>query len=213
MLIESDAPLVHIDRTKRIAVTLDQVSAACSLLGGMTLQEDPVELLCTMCDTLRTHCELQGSHEHLFLMLYFDQLREVFRPDPLAGSQPAVTEAQLRRALMPLPKAHFYLGDSSSAPPEECTDKCVVVDFVFWTGRRFIAILIRDQGGPKQTAASTERRLQLWGMKTFMVTADHIENRGLEDLWPSFREVLNTDGIPKASAGRDVTRRGSAAGR
>src|SRR2546426_11326756 len=32
---------------------------------------DPIEMAHELCDILRDGCELQGSHEHLFLLLYF----------------------------------------------------------------------------------------------------------------------------------------------
>ncbi len=119
---------------------------------------DPVETADNICEMLRDECELERSHEHLFLLLYFSRVTEAIK----AGGS-------LRSALLPLPKARFSLaGDQHS----------VTVDFAFWTGQRYVAVFIHesrfDQPLPEDAGL-----LKIWGFDVFCLKADEFETRGL----------------------------------
>jgi len=119
---------------------------------------NPIDMAYHVCEMLRSQCKLHRSHEHLFLLLYFDRVIEKLT----AGST-------LRGALLPLPKARFSMaGDVQSA---------VTADFAFWTGRRFVTVFIRESRFDQDS--SEERLLKMWGIDVHRLMADQIETRGL----------------------------------
>ena len=64
------------------------------------LSSDSIERSHGICDTLRERCQLDGSHEHLFLLLYFNRVIEKLK-----------SKAFLKDVLLPLPKAQLSLAD------------------------------------------------------------------------------------------------------
>src|SRR5689334_1280719 len=74
-----------------------------------------------ICDVLREASDLESSHQHLFLLLYFNRVI-----DELGTGFP------ISNALLPLPQARISIGQQ----------RPVSADFIFWTGDRFIAIFI-----------------------------------------------------------------------
>jgi hypothetical protein len=119
---------------------------------------NPIDRAFHVCEVLRSQCKLQRSHEHLFLLLYFDRVIEKL-----------TTGSTLRGALLPLPKARFSIaGDAQNA---------VTADFAFWTGRRFVTVFIRESRFDHE--CSEERLLKLWGFEVYRFMADQIETRGL----------------------------------
>jgi hypothetical protein len=120
---------------------------------------NPIETAYQISDMLRAQCKLQGSHEHLFLLLYFDRVIEKLS-----------SGATLRCILLPLPKARFSLtGDDQTS---------VTTDFAFWTGRRFATVFIRESRF-QQDLSAEERLLKMWGLEVFRLMADQLETRGL----------------------------------
>ena len=142
------------------ALTLEDVPeifpAGANSWGG---NPNPIETAYQISDMLRSQCKLQGSHEHLFLLLYFDRAIEKLN-----------SGATLRSILLPLPKARFSLAG------EEQTS--VTTDFAFWTGRRFATVFIRESWFDHDLPVD-ERRLKLWGLEVFRLMADQLETRGL----------------------------------
>jgi hypothetical protein len=119
---------------------------------------NPIEAAFHVCEILRSQFKLHRSHEHLFLLLYFDRVIEKLA----SGST-------LRGALLPLPKARFSTaGDDQTS---------VTADFAFWTGRRFIAAFIRESRFDED--CPEERLLKLWGFEVYRLMADQLETRGL----------------------------------
>jgi hypothetical protein len=118
---------------------------------------DPVEIVHEICDIVREGCELEGSHEHLFLMLYFGRVIEKLKDGLLP-----------RDVLLPLPKTQFALGEER---------KFVTVDFAFWTGERFIAVFIHES--TFELSGDKERLLRMWGFDVFCLVADEFEMQGL----------------------------------
>ena len=119
---------------------------------------DPIETAFHVSDLLRSQCKLHRSHEHLFLLLYFDRVIEKLS-----------SGCTLRGTLLPLPKARFSMSrDEQTA---------VTTDFAFWTGRRFATVFIRESRFDQD--CSEERFLKLWGFDVYQLMADQLETRGL----------------------------------
>jgi len=119
---------------------------------------DPIQMAHEICDTLREGCGLQGSHEHLFLLLYFNLVIEGLK-----------SGAPLHSALLPLPKTRFTMTSQH---------KSITVDFGFWTGQRFIAVFIHESSIDQHRRAE-EALLKVWGFDVFCLKADEFETRGL----------------------------------
>jgi hypothetical protein len=122
---------------------------------------NPIETAYQISDMLRSKCKLQGSHEHLFLLLYFDRVIEKLS-----------SGATLRCILLPLPKARFS--------PASDDRTSVTADFAFWTGRRFATVFIRESRFD-QDLSPDERLLKTWGLEVFRLMADQLETRGLSN--------------------------------
>lgn len=166
MQVESEGPCLHIDRSKCAAVTLDQFSTAFPAWRELLLNTDPLNSPDIICEILRTDCELQSSSEHLFLTLYFDQLNEILRFQARGTNDRSIVSALMRRSLMPLPQTHLYLTDFSALASGDCRQRCVKVDFAFWTGQRFVAVLA-DEPGHCEDREQEERLLRFWGLEIF----------------------------------------------
>jgi hypothetical protein len=183
-LIESCGPRIYINRVRRVPVTLDRFSDAfpsqqsdfsdpCGPPGPST--EDPSDTADMMCDLLRNHCDLQDSYEHLFLSLYFDRLKTILDSETGSGRNPVAVRNLLRRHLMPLPQAHlYYLTDFTPPDSGELTEECVRVDFAFWTGQRFTAVLL-DRPGSK-VRVREEELMRLWGLEILHLSTDNLES-------------------------------------
>jgi len=122
---------------------------------------NPIEMAYQISDMLRSKSKLQGSHEHLFLLLYFDRVIEKLS-----------SGATLRCILLPLPKARFS--------PVGYNRASVTADFAFWTGHRFATIFIRESRFD-QDLSPDERLLKMWGLDVFRLMADQLETRGLSN--------------------------------
>jgi hypothetical protein len=150
---------VEFARERRRALTLEDlpqvVPGAADALKGMS---DPVESSHQMCDILRRLCQLQGSHEHLFLLLYFDRVIHKLK-----------SGATLRDILLPLPKTRFAFASDTNV---------VQADFAFWTGRNFVVVYVQE-ARIYQDRSVEERRLKLFGFDVFRLMADEFETRGL----------------------------------
>src|SRR5262245_13303298 len=144
------------------ALTLEDVPeifpSSANSCGG---KPNPIETAYQISDMLRRECLLQGSHQHLFLLLYFDRVIEKLS-----------SGWTLRCILLPLPKARFSLagGDQTSS----------TTDFAFWTGRRFTTVFIRESRFDQDISAE-ERLLKMWGLDVFQLMADQLETRGLSN--------------------------------
>jgi len=158
----------------RISFPFGHLELACEEQGALTLEDaskifpaaadsfvrspNPVDTAYEICETLREGCELQGSHEHLFLLLYFNQAIEKLESGSL-----------LRDALLPLPKVRVSVAGES---------KPVTVDFAFWTGQHLVAVFI-DEGRFRRHSNIEEGFLKVWGFEVFCLMADEFETRGL----------------------------------
>jgi len=149
---------VDIAQEAHSALTLEDASQVLpGVATSMGWRQCPVEAAHRLCEILRSRCELRGSHEHLFLLLYFDHVIEQLQ----AG-------ATLHDALLPLPNAQFsFIGDAF-----------VTADFAFWTGRRFVTVFIRESRFDRHWLKE-ERLLKTWGFEVFQLMAEQLETRGL----------------------------------
>ena len=142
------------------ALTLENAAHIFPAAGALlTENPDPIETANEICDILREGCELRGSHEHLFLLLYFN--RAIKRLESGAG---------LNSALLPLPKTRFSMAGVQNP---------VTVDFGFWTGDRFVVVFIRESPFD-QHGRTEEALLKIWGFDVFSLSADEVERCGLD---------------------------------
>src|SRR5262249_39604404 len=141
--------------------------SALTLIGGLNIFPsialllhydcEPVDFAHELCDVLRETCCLKGSHEHLFLLLYFNRIIEKLRLGfPICN------------VLLPLPKARFYFRDQNS----------ITTDFVFWTGERFVAVFMHESTYDHQGRAD-EAMLKARGFEVYSLIATEFESRGL----------------------------------
>ena len=162
ILIQSriDLPFGQLDITQEehSALTLEDAPKVFPAAKSLGRNSDPVEAAYQLCETLRSRCPLQGSHEHLFMLLYFDRVIEKLK----FGSM-------RRSSLLPLPKARFSLASDQNA---------ITADFAFWTGHRFVTVFIRESGLDRSWSVE-ERLLKLWGFEVFRLMADQLETQGL----------------------------------
>ena len=150
---------VEFERERRTALTLEDlpriVPECADELKGMS---DPVETSHCICENLRRLSPLEGSHEHLFLLLYFDRVIQKLK-----------SGAGLRDIFLPLPKTRFLIfGEQNS----------IDVDFAFWTGKQFVVVCIQETTLTRSRLAE-ECWLKLLGIDVFRLMADEFETRGL----------------------------------
>jgi hypothetical protein len=141
------------------ALTLGNAPQIFPAAGALLIDNpDPIETAEEICDILREGCELRGSHEHLFLLLYFNRAIERLKSGAPLGS-----------ALLPLPKTRFSMAGVQNPP---------TVDFAFWTGERFVVVFIHES--PFDQHGRTEGTLlKIWGFEVFCLRADELELCGL----------------------------------
>jgi hypothetical protein len=169
MLFESDSPCLYVNRSNITGFTLDQCSGMFSLDNLSDPADETLDYLHSLCDLLRGNCELHSSYQHLFLTLYFDQVWE----EHCASGKP------LGRCLMPLPQTHFYLTDFSDLLEGKCQQKCVRVDFAFWTGQRFLAIQITEPTDDDRIR--DERLLRFWGIDFIRMPEEEISDKAVRN--------------------------------
>ena len=141
------------------ALTLEDASQIFPAAGAL-LSENPdsIEAADEICNILREGCELRGSHEHLFLLLYFSH-----------AIKRLTFGAPLTSALLPFPKARFSMAGVQNP---------LTVDFAFWTGERFVVVFIRES--PFDEHGRTEEALlKIWGFDVFSLSAQEVEMWGL----------------------------------
>lgn len=149
---------VDFARERRSALTLADAVQVLPGVPASTRRQSPVETAYELCEILRTQCELRGSHDHLFLLLYFDHvIRQLY------------SGAGLHNVLVPLPNAQFPTAEGS-----------ITADFAFWTGQRFVIVFIRESSFDPDWSKQ-ERLLKSWGFEVFQLMAEQIETRGLSD--------------------------------
>jgi hypothetical protein len=141
------------------ALTLENAAQIFPAAGALLMENpDPIETAHEICDILREGSELRGSHEHLFLLLYFN-----------LAIKRLESGAQLNSALLPLPKTRFSMVGVKNP---------LTVDFAFWTGDRFVVVFIRESPFD-QHGRMEEGLLRIWGFDVFTLRADEVEMCGL----------------------------------
>ncbi|MBX7185248.1 MAG: endonuclease domain-containing protein [Vicinamibacteria bacterium] len=146
---ESEGPLAHVDRSKKVALRLrDFVDLVPGDFGYD--KEDPGEALAVIRTHLRQTCELDTDSERRFLDLYFAYCEKAVTPSEWELKYyerknlavPKNDPLWVFDALLPLPQAHLYLEDPLSTTYSFVPEKMVKVDFAFWTGERLVAVEI-----------------------------------------------------------------------
>jgi hypothetical protein len=78
--------------------------------------------------------------------------------------------ASPKKVLLPMPKARFCTMSAGQAIP---------VDFVFWTGERFVAIFLHESSFDQDQRKDEMISLRIWGVEVFSLMADEFETYGL----------------------------------
>jgi hypothetical protein len=180
MLLDSESPLLYINRSQHEPVVLEQFGDIFFPERETLAPDEPaLGFLDEACQQLRDTCELQNSYEHLFLTLYFDHLRDILSSQHRKGKDRLAIDTLMRRLLIPLPQTHFYLTDFSVIG-DQCIKKCVKVDFAFWTGRKFWVVLI-DEPGHAKDRIQEERLLRSWAVEIVRLSEKDLCGSGFKD--------------------------------
>lgn len=149
--IESETPLVYIDRSKKLALRMRDFKDV--FPEEFPTEDDPARALDHIRKHLRETCYLDTDSEKRFLDLYFEHCQRMV----------TATDSDLRiwgkdklpvqkndplwvfDALLPLPQAHLYLNDPFSEKYSFVPQNMVKVDFAFWTGTEIVAVEIDGQ--------------------------------------------------------------------
>jgi hypothetical protein len=182
--IESDTPLAHINKAESRALRLrhftsvmpgdwpeiDDCGAAAELIRGY----------------LRDKCELGTDHEKKFLDLYFEYCIDattipsyLLKQDQKDRGTPYDDDAWIFEALLPLPQAHLYQANPLEDHFSFAPSRMMKVDFVFWTGKRLVAVEI-DGGSHIGSEAHVEkdRLLQRAGVHVVHILNSEITKYG-----------------------------------
>jgi hypothetical protein len=178
--IESAAPCVYVDRGSYIPISLAHLFQMFSITPrSMWINENPLDSLDAICDLLRNNCELTGSHQHLFLSLYFDLIAEAFKSNASGKPRWDSFHEQLGQFLLPLPEAHLYWAEGS---------RCIRANFLFWTGHCFAAVLISENSS-REDCIVDEQALSVAGLQVVPISAREMESNGLRGFMPRLAEI------------------------
>ena len=184
--IQSDTPLAHIDRSQHLGLRLRHFTDV--LPGDWPEILDASEAATFIQTHLREKCELGTDYERKFIELYFEYLGEQVEPpnylrrsgkDRKEWGAPYDNEDWIFDALLPLPQAHLYqtnpLDDHYSFAP----NRMMKVDFVFWTGKRLVAVEI-DGGSHvgSESHVEKDRLLQRSGIQVIHILNNEIGKHG-----------------------------------
>jgi hypothetical protein len=148
------APVVVIDRAQQLPLRMHD------LVHPFTLPPIAQDLahaqtqLAFLEQHLSRHCGEWAKSSQAFVERYFADLRAVVGANEeailkKAGALSGLVEAEhwCFSALMPLPRAHLYLPETSCTGDYRAAD-FVMVDFAFWSGSGLVAVLIDNGNTP-----------------------------------------------------------------
>jgi hypothetical protein len=182
--IESDTPLAYIDRSEAKALRLRHFPDV--VPGSWPTIEDRVAAAHYIRDHLREKCELVTEYEKKFVDLYIEYcIDQTSIPSYFSGRDPKQLGAPyddenwVFEALLPLPQAHLYQSNPFEDKFSFVPSRMMKVDFVFWTGKRLVAIEI-DGGSHVGSEAHIEkdRLLQRAGVHVIQVLNSEIAKYG-----------------------------------
>jgi hypothetical protein len=194
--IQSDTPLAYIDKSKQVALRLRNFTEVIPGEWPDIVEVAPATEFIQA--HLREKCEIATDYERQFLDLYFEFCAKEIDPSRyLKHSRkerkelrpPYDDEKWIFDALLPLPQAHLYQANPLEDYYDFAPTRMMKVDFVFWTGKRLVAVEI-DGGSHIGSGPHVEkdRLLQRAGVHVVHILNSEITKYGIkvvERLLPS----------------------------
>jgi hypothetical protein len=173
--IESDTPLVYIDRSKKKALRLRDFTEVFPE-DFPDLPEQP-EALKFIHEYIKKTCNLDTDFEKRFLDLYFAYCTSTGEPTKWELQHykeklppPKDDRDWIFDALLPLPQAHLYLSDPLGENSSFVPNHMIKVDFAFWTGTEILAIEIDGSSHVgNESHIRKDRMLQRVGVPIFHI--------------------------------------------
>ena len=182
--IESDTPLAYINKAESRALRLRHFTSV--MPGDWPDIRDRGAAIEIIRNHFRDKCELGTDYEKKFIDLYFEYCADKTTvPAYLSGREPKDLgapyddDAWIFEALLPLPQAHLYQENPLEGHFSFVPSRMMKVDFVFWTGKRLVAVEI-DGGSHIGSDAHVEkdRLLQRAGVHVIHILNSEITKYG-----------------------------------
>jgi hypothetical protein len=194
--IQSDTPLAYVDKSKQVALRLRNFPDV--IPGDWPDIAEAAPATEFIQAHLRDKCEIATEYERRFLDLYFEFCKKKINPPSYLQRSdkerkdwhaPYDDETWIFDALLPLPQAHLYQTNPLEDHYAFAPTRMMKVDFVFWTGKRLVAVEI-DGGSHIGSEAHVEkdRLLQRAGVQVVHILNSEITKYGIkvvERLLPS----------------------------
>jgi hypothetical protein len=164
---ESEIPCFYLDIHENSPLKIQDINSISvnEVIEDWQLMYSCDEALNNIKTYLIDKCET--DKEKRFIEYYFDYINDDYGPQ--------------FKALLPVPQAHLYLKDPLTEDRSTfVSDKSNRVDFLFWTGRKLIAVEI-DGKGPSHISQShieKDRKFAHADIKIIHITNDEIDNIG-----------------------------------
>lgn len=186
--IQSDTPLAYIDKSRQVALRLRDFTEV--IPGNWPDIAEVAPATEFIQAHLREKCEIATDYERQFLDLYFEFCKKTIEPrfyHKRSGKErkdwpaPYDDEAWIFDALLPLPQAHLYQANPLDDHYTFAPTRMMKVDFVFWTGKRLVAVEI-DGGSHLGSEAHVEkdRLLQRAGVQVVHILNSEIRKYGIK---------------------------------
>jgi hypothetical protein len=201
---DSSLPVLHIDKSKEEPVDF---AFAERLFGQADIGSDDHANCCLWIKKkLFDVYESQGRYEKMFLELYFDDAVSRLATGKNRWEK-FETDLQIYRVLLPIPEAQIYVVDPLNDPYGHYPQNNFRMDFVFWNGKRLVAVEI-DGSEPEGYARDVrrDRLLRRAGIEVVHILNPELEkhgNRALQILLP--RDILGAWRKAKAPAYNPVS--------
>lgn len=187
--LESKIPCVCINKGEQTPLRLNNISNVFpeSMDWLLLLLDDPKEAFNAIRDFLRGF--LQTESQQRFLDLYFRKIENQVTPGE-SGENKNRRELPVPLnyfewcfyALMPLPQAHLCVADPDTDEFEYRPGDMIKADFVFWTGRRPVAVIISGKNRPGNRERIKSDLLQKAGVGVVHVQEEELVNKGIRAL-------------------------------
>lgn len=174
--IESDTPLVYINRSEKKALRLrDFLEVFPGDFPSLLEQPEALEFIR---EHLKKTCNLDTDFEKRFLDLYFAHCSSTAEPTKWELQHhnreklppPKNDPDWVFDALLPLPQAHLYSNDPLRENYSFVPDRMVKIDFAFWTGTEILAVEIDGSSHVgSESHVQKDRMLQRVGIPVFHI--------------------------------------------
>ncbi len=176
--LESSIPCVYINKRDEKATRMTSFTSVFPVpSGGFPNIKNASKSLKYIRDYIKKTCKLDTPSENNFLEIYFDycqsQEPSYLMPDSYIPTY--YTDCWFD-ALLPLPQAHIYVGNTLEK--KLIPDKMYKVDFAFWTGNKIIAVEIDGDGKPASDIIPRDRMLEEAGIQVIHILNSEINKHG-----------------------------------